>query len=66
MIQNDIINNSELVNGILFIFSISYQHTKINLQKSSATKTALNTRCAACHKNNVLSPTTFYNKALLQ
>ena len=38
MIQNGIINNSELVNGILFIFSISYQYTKINLQKSQQQK----------------------------
>ena len=38
MIQNGIINNSELVNGILFIFSISYQYTKINLRKSQQQK----------------------------
>lgn len=48
-----------------YIFNFVSVH-KDKPTEVSATKTALNTRCAARHKNNMLSPTKFYNKTLLQ
>lgn len=63
MIQNGIIPS--WLTAFTYIFNFVSVH-KDKPTEVSATKTALNTRCAARHKNNMLSPTKFYNKTLLQ